>query len=202
MVGQYEFYSPDVPDAVRRKLTRRVEEENAGLASWRAAESQSESWKGQIKLDWREEKFMLRYSEQIKSSGSCVGSDTYTGIRGGKLFTGASLFARVGMRREVLFGNPFQGVLIPVPGGGTVIQGRFVLSWAARLSTWGVLLLCLGIGWWMDAPLAFLGALLCMYQIIRGEVRADQCHGSEGLLQMLKEVAQGREGDTAGGTGV
>ena len=78
MVGQYEFYSPDVLDAVRRKLTRRVEEENAGLASWRAAESQSESWKGQIKLDWREEKFTLRYSEQIKSSGSCVGSDTYT----------------------------------------------------------------------------------------------------------------------------
>ena len=187
MVGQYEFYSPDVLDAVRRKLTRRVEEENAGLASWRAAESQSESWKGQIKLDWREEKFTLRYSE---------------GIRGGKLFTGASLFAGVGMRREVSFGNPFQGVLIPVPDGGTVIQGRFTLSWAARLLLWGVLLLCLGIGWWMEVPLAFLGALLCMYQIVRGEVRADQCHGSEGLLQMLNEVAQGREGDTAGGTGV
>ena len=179
-----------------------MEEENAGLASWRAAESQSESWKGQIKLDWREEKFTLRYSEQIKSSGSCVGSDTYTGIRGGKLFTGASLFAGVGMRREVSFGNPFQGVLIPVPDGGTVIQGRFTLSWAARLLLWGVLLLCLGIGWWMEVPLAFLGALLCMYQIVRGEVRADQCHGSEGLLQMLNEVAQGREGDTAGGTGV
>lgn len=202
MVGQYEFHSPDAPDAVRRELTGRVEEENACLTTWRATENRSESWKGHIKLVWRGEKFTLSYSEKRKTSGSYAGSGTYAGKSGGKLFAGASLFARVGMRREVLFGNPFQGVLIPVPGGGTVIQGRFVLSWAARLSTWGVLLLCLGIGWWMDAPLAFLGALLCMYQIIRGEVRADQCHGSEGLLQMLNEVAQGREGDTAGGTGV
>lgn len=185
MGKQLEFRAHCAPEVLRERLTRGIERENALLDQWYPVDSGSAAWKIRFKLTWRGDRFTLSRWESVKDEGAYAGMGHDILCGKGRATARSGIHFGYGWGWQGTLCNPFRG-RISIDETGSIIRGRFTMSWPARGTIWGMALLSLCLSMWCDPKLALLGIALCVYHGVRGELQADQMKGCDHILQILE----------------